>query len=181
MLLVTYAVHCWQLWRMQLVSESSLCGQTDAAALQALDAEALAALLESVNLHSAPATTAAGAPSQEGSVGQEGCRDNGGRPQQAPAEVSTEKSASERAGSAASEGIEQGSLTAPQGLPNHAAPAAWDMAAAGQDLLADCPLPFQDISNAAVAKTPARARRGGGKKAAAPHGDSDEEERVSDC
>lgn len=49
-------------------------------------------------------------------------------------------------------------------------------AMAGQDMLADCPLPFQDIGPAAGARTPARARRS--TKRVTDDG-SDEEARVS--
>lgn len=52
-------------------------------------------------------------------------------------------------------------------------------AMAEQDMLADCPLPFQDIGPAAGAHTPARARRSN-KRGVTDDG-SDEEARVSLC
>lgn len=101
--------------------------------LQALDADALVSLMESVTLHSGPAPDSSEAP-QEGIPGES-----------APA----------------------------QGSPNRSVEGN---AMQWQDMLADCPLPFQESGHAAAAHTPARARRGN-KRDVAPD-DSDEDARV---
>ncbi len=86
------------------------------------------------------------------------------------------------------EPIQSAASLAQAGIPIGSAPAqgtsSQDMpsecnATAGQDMLADCPLPFQDSGPAAGACTPARARRNS-KREAANEG-SDEEGRVRVC
>lgn len=64
-----------------------------------------------------------------------------------------------------------------EGLSSEAGPSVGS-GMAGQDLLADCPLPFEDRGSGAVARTPTRARRPA-KKGPITDDASDTDSRVS--
>ena len=116
------------------------------ALLQALDADALSQLMQSVNLHSESAPSSM-TPSQTPPS-----------PQQAPAQSDTpEGETTHQPAENASHHNEEDSVSqATQDLPNQV---MVSQVGVGLDLLADCPLPFEGLGPRAVACTPARGRR----------------------
>lgn len=120
---------------------------------QGLNADALTQLMQSVHLH----TQTPAQPSHGG--------------------ISTASAPQE--GASAQTALQEGTPVqhSPGGAASSEAGPSLGFGMAGQDLLADCPLPFEEGGPGAAAQTPARARRPA-KRVPVADGNSDNESRV---